>query len=164
MPVDQGPRGKVVDYRSAIEINGIRIEPGTLIFGDKEGVLIIPREAEAEAIRLSLKRRAAKSWWPRRSAAAAVSAAKAFETYGIMWFAAAARRVRRRHPKDCVPRPRPAGRPPICPNFQGENDGETWRWFGPDDPTRLAHIRQTGARCGIVTSLHHVAHGEVVQG
>ena len=37
---------------------------------------------------------------------------------------------------------------------------ETWRWFGPDDPTRLAHIRQTGAR-GIVTSLHHVKYGEV---
>lgn len=37
---------------------------------------------------------------------------------------------------------------------------EAWRWFGPDDPTKLAHVRQTGAR-GIVTALHHVKYGEV---
>jgi mannonate dehydratase len=37
---------------------------------------------------------------------------------------------------------------------------QTWRWFGPDDPTTLAHVRQTGAQ-GIVTSLHHVPYGDV---
>ena len=46
---DQGPRGKVIDY--AIEIEGVRIEPGDLLYGDREGVLVIPREAEEEAIR-----------------------------------------------------------------------------------------------------------------
>jgi regulator of RNase E activity RraA len=51
---DQGPRGKVIDFRSAIEIEGVRIEPGALLFGDREGVLVIPREAEDEAIRRSL--------------------------------------------------------------------------------------------------------------
>ncbi len=35
---DQGPRGKVIDFRSAIEIEGIRIAPGDLVFGDREGV------------------------------------------------------------------------------------------------------------------------------
>jgi 4-hydroxy-4-methyl-2-oxoglutarate aldolase len=47
---DQGVRGKVIDFRTSIEIDGIRIAPGDLMFGDREGVLIIPREVEQEAV------------------------------------------------------------------------------------------------------------------
>ncbi len=37
---------------------------------------------------------------------------------------------------------------------------KTWRWFGPNDPITLDMLRQIGVE-GIVTSLHHVANGEV---
>lgn len=80
---DQGPRGKVIDYRCPIEIEGIRIEPGDLIFGDREGVLVIPKAVEAEAISLALEKVSTEN-----KVATAIrngmSACDAFKAFGVM--------------------------------------------------------------------------------
>ena len=47
---DQGPRGKVVDFRIPMEWNGILINPGDIIYGDRDGVVVVPKEVEEEAL------------------------------------------------------------------------------------------------------------------
>jgi regulator of RNase E activity RraA len=80
---DQGVRGKVIDFRSAIEVEGVRIEPGDLVFGDREGVLIIPKVAEQEAVARALE----KAHTEDRVAVAirgGMSACEALATFGVM--------------------------------------------------------------------------------
>ncbi len=80
---DQGPRGKVIDYRTPIEVQGVRVSPGDLLFGDREGVLVIPREAEAEAVERALE----KVRTENRVAQAirdGMGTVEAFATFGVM--------------------------------------------------------------------------------
>ncbi|MBT8359970.1 MAG: RraA family protein [Deltaproteobacteria bacterium] len=80
---DQGPRGKVIDYRVALEIAGIRIEPGTLLFGDLEGVIVIPKEAEEEIIARALEKARGEKL-VAKAIRGGMSAVEAFEKFGIM--------------------------------------------------------------------------------
>ena len=80
---DQGARGKVVDYRVPVEINGVRIAPGDIVFGDLDGVLVIPRRAEEEAIRKALEKASTENK-VRDAIARGMSTVDAFKTFGVM--------------------------------------------------------------------------------
>lgn len=80
---DQGPRGKVIDYRTPIEIEGIRIAPGDLLFGDREGVLVIPRAVEAEAVSRALDKVRTENK-VAEAIRAGMSTVEAFATFGVM--------------------------------------------------------------------------------
>ena len=61
----------------------MRVAPGDLMFGDREGVLVIPRAAEDEAIRRALE----KAETENRVGDAirkGMPAAEAFKTFGVM--------------------------------------------------------------------------------
>jgi regulator of RNase E activity RraA len=80
---DQGPRGKVVDYRVPVEIQGVRIRPGDIVFGDQDGVLIVPKEAEVEAFRRALEKASTENA-VRTAIRNGMSTVEAFETFGVM--------------------------------------------------------------------------------
>ena len=80
---DQGYRGKVVDFRIAIEIEGVRVAPGDVVFGDLDGVLVIPREAEREAISRALEK-VTKENAVRDAIVNGMSTVEAFAKFGVM--------------------------------------------------------------------------------
>jgi regulator of RNase E activity RraA len=80
---DQGPRGKVIDYRVPIEFNGVRVNPGDIIYGDRDGVLIVPQKAEKEAFEGAIeKARGEQS--VKKALEAGMGAVEAFKKFGIM--------------------------------------------------------------------------------
>ncbi len=80
---DSAPRYKVVDFRVPVEIGGVRIHPGDVIFGDIDGVCVIPSHAVREVF-VSALEKARGEKLVRRALEAGRSAVEAFEKHGIM--------------------------------------------------------------------------------
>lgn len=80
---DQGPRGKVIDYRVPIEIGGIRINPGDIVYGDRDGVLILPKEIEKEAFEGAIEK-ARGEQLVKKALENGMSTVDAFRKFGIM--------------------------------------------------------------------------------
>jgi hypothetical protein len=59
---DQGPRGKVIDFRVPTAIDGVRIAPGDIIYGDLDGVCVIPQRAETEVFQAALEKVRGENW------------------------------------------------------------------------------------------------------
>jgi regulator of RNase E activity RraA len=80
---DSAPRYKVYDFRVPIEIGGVAIRPGDILFGDIDGVLVVPSDAESEVFHRALeKARGEKT--VRRDLENGLSATEAFARHGIM--------------------------------------------------------------------------------
>ncbi len=80
---DQGPRGKVIDYRVPLEIGAVRVQPGDIVFGDLDGVCVVPRDAEQEVFARSVEKARGEKL-VRQAIEAGMGAAEAFLKYGIM--------------------------------------------------------------------------------
>ena len=80
---DQAPRGKVLDYRVSIEINGVRVEPGDIIFGDRDGVLVIPQKVEKEVIQQAAEKAMGENQ-VAQVIRGGMSVCEAFAKYGVM--------------------------------------------------------------------------------
>lgn len=80
---DSGVRTKVVDYRCPIEIGGVWVEPGDLVFGDLDGVVIVPAKREVEVIERALAKARGEKL-VRKEIEAGLSSTDAFRKYGIL--------------------------------------------------------------------------------
>ena len=80
---DQNGRGTVVDFRTPIQIQGIRVEPGDIVFGDVDGVCIVPSLAADEVFNKALEKVRGENQ-VRNALRAGMSARQAFHSYGIM--------------------------------------------------------------------------------
>jgi 4-hydroxy-4-methyl-2-oxoglutarate aldolase len=80
---DSAPRMKVVDFRCRIEIEGTVVEPGDLVFGDIDGVVIVPARLEHEVMTKALeKARAEKT--VRKEIEGGMSSTAAFKKHGVL--------------------------------------------------------------------------------
>ena len=80
---DQGPRGKVIDYRIPIEFNGILVNPGDVVYGDRDGVLIIPEDAVEEAFSGAIEKARGEKL-VQKALEEGMSTVDAFNKFGIM--------------------------------------------------------------------------------
>lgn len=55
-PIDTTNRAAVIDYDVPITFGGRKIYPGQIIFADLDGIIVIPKDAEGEAIRKAIER------------------------------------------------------------------------------------------------------------
>ena len=80
---DQAPRGKVIDYRVPVQIDGVKITPGDIIFGDIDGVCVIPQKIEKKVIKLACEKVKGENL-VRESIESGMTSVEAFNKYGIM--------------------------------------------------------------------------------
>jgi 4-hydroxy-4-methyl-2-oxoglutarate aldolase len=80
---DQRGRGTVVDFRVPVQIGQVRVTPGDIVFGDLDGVIVIPQQVEEEAIRLSLEKASTENA-VRVAIQNGMSAVEAFEKFGVL--------------------------------------------------------------------------------
>lgn len=80
---DSAPRYKVVDFRIPIEIGGVRITSGDIIYGDIDGACVIPRAIENEVFAKALEKARGEKL-VKRALENGMSGVEAFAEFGIM--------------------------------------------------------------------------------
>ena len=80
---DSSVRTQVVNFRCDIEVGGVSVHPGDLVFGDIDGVLIIPHAVEDEVIGKALEKARGEKL-VRKAIEGGMSATQAFAEFGIL--------------------------------------------------------------------------------
>ena len=80
---DSAIRSAVQDYRVPVEIGGVEITPGDLVYGDVDGVVIVPTECEDEVLERALTKARAEDL-VRAAIEDGLSSTAAFAKFGVL--------------------------------------------------------------------------------
>lgn len=80
---DAAVRKSVVDYRVPIEIGAVTITPGDLVFGDIDGVLVVPQAIEREVLAAALTKARSENL-VRAAIEGGMSSTVALREFGIL--------------------------------------------------------------------------------
>lgn len=81
---DQRPRGRVVDFRVPVTIGAVHIASGDIVFGDIDGVVVVPQTVEEEVFRKSFERVKREHSVHDALQEKGISATEAMELFGIL--------------------------------------------------------------------------------
>ncbi len=80
---DQATRGKVVDWRVPVELDGVRVAPGDVVFGDRDGTLVVPQAAVDDAFAGAFEKVRAEGA-VLRALRGGMGTVEAFAKFGVM--------------------------------------------------------------------------------
>ncbi len=80
---DQGARGQVIAWRIPVMIGQVEVKPGDLLFGDRDGICVIPQAREREVLGLAWDKVRGENT-VRNAIRDGMGAAEAFRKYGIL--------------------------------------------------------------------------------
>ena len=80
---DSRDRHRVIDVDVEVDIDGVTIEPGDLVFADVDGVVVVPRDVEGEVIQRAWEKVQAENV-VRDSIRSGMTATEAFDRYGVL--------------------------------------------------------------------------------
>ncbi len=82
-PVDSKGRGVVTAHQLAVEISGVRIDPGDLVMGDVDGVVVVPRAVERKVLETAWEKVSAENN-TREELERGVLLSEVYAKYGVL--------------------------------------------------------------------------------
>ncbi|MFC5703882.1 RraA family protein [Cohnella faecalis] len=82
-PVDSQGRGIVIDYDVPVLCGGVRVNPGDVVFGDRDGIVVIPKDLVGEVFERALDK-ATRENHTRDELLAGRTLRQVYDKYGVL--------------------------------------------------------------------------------
>ncbi|WP_215242327.1 RraA family protein [Dyadobacter helix] len=82
-PYDSANRQRVIDLDVTVEIDGVKFSPGDIVMADEDGIVVVPKEIEAEVIKAALAKVSAENI-TRDAIKNGMKATEAYLKFGVL--------------------------------------------------------------------------------